>query len=165
MGGPTITAQLKAAASIHTRSVAMTFRLWLPLAAVLSLGGCNDSTEEVTAPGIDAPGGGDAADLNRMEATFASQASFPARCVQLRYVSETGVVKTRQKGNSCTCSQGRPVSVTAVVWKGASQNNVIGKATCIVPIIGTVIVAGPATAVDPGGVLGQLFGLTSFVGG
>jgi len=141
----------------------MRFRLWLPVAALLSFGGCTDSTDKVTAPA--SPGRGDAVDLDRIEANFEAQFSSPARCVQLRYISETGVVKTKQKGNSCTCSQGRPVSVTAVIWKGAYQNNVVGKASCVSSLYGTVVVAGPASAVDPGGTLGQLFGLTSYIGG
>jgi hypothetical protein len=142
----------------------MKFLLWLPITALLLVMGCKDATDEVTAPAVDLPDGGNAMDIERMEANFAAQFSPPARCVQLRYVSETGVVKTRQKGNSCTCSQGQPVSVTALIWKGVPTNNVIGKASCLVPTLGTVVVAGPATAVDPGGVLGALFGLTSFVG-
>ena len=138
--------------------------LLLPMTALLLVMGCKDSTDEVTAPAVDLPDGGNAMDLERIEANFAAQFSPPARCVQLRYITEAGVVNTRQKGNICTCSSGRQVSVTALIWRGAYQNNVIGKASCLVPSIGTVVVAGPATAVDPGGVLGAVFGLTSFVG-
>jgi hypothetical protein len=138
--------------------------LCLPITALLLVMGCNDSSDKVTAPGVDVPNGGDLADVDRIEANFAAQYSPPARCVQLRYISETGVVSTRQKGNNCTCLQGKPVFATAVIWKGAYQNNVIGKASCFGSSYGTVVVAGPATAVDPDGVLGGGVGLSSHVG-
>ena len=129
--------------------------LWLPLTAVLVLG-CNDSPDEVTAPAAEVPYGGSALDLDNVAATPLAQVGLTARCVQLRYVSETGALSTRQRGSSCSCIPGRAVSVTAVIWQGAQANNGIGKAFC-----GGTVVAGPATAVDPAGSLGLLFGVAS----
>jgi hypothetical protein len=134
--------------------------LRLPLAALLVFG-CNDSPDRVTAPTAAVPNGRDEVDLDGIAANLATQAGVTARCVQLRYVTETGVLKTKQKGSNCTCSYPRAVSVTAVIWNGALFNNVIGKASCLMPNIGTVIVAGPATAVDPGG---GAFAIASVVG-
>jgi hypothetical protein len=129
--------------------------LWLPLTAVLVLG-CNDSPDEATAPAAEVPGGGSAVDLDNVAVNLSAQVGLTARCVQLRYVSETGAISTRQRGTSCACLAGRPVSVTAVLWGGAQSNNAIGKAFC-----GGTVVAGPATAVDPAGSLGLLFGIAS----
>lgn len=125
--------------------------LWLPLSALLVFG-CKESRNEVTAPSADAPNGG-AVDLDNIAANMATQAGIAARCVQLRYVSETGVVRYKQRGSGCFCQSGRPVSVTAVIWNGAWTNNTIGRADC-----GGYYVAGPTTAVDPGG---GAFGISS----
>lgn len=129
--------------------------LWLPMTAILLLIGCKDSTDEATAPDVDLPVGSDAVDLDNIAANVATQVGPAARCVQLRYVSETGVVRSRQRGSGCSCQHGRPVSVTAVIWNGVVLNNAIGKASC-----GTTLVAGPATAVDPGG---GIFGIASSI--
>jgi hypothetical protein len=134
--------------------------LRLPLAALLVFG-CNDSTDRVTAPTTAVPNSENEMDLDAVATNLANQVGVATRCVQLRYVTETGVLKTKQKGSSCTCSANRQVSVTAVIWNGVWLNNVIGKATCLVPNLGTVVVAGPATAVDPGS---GAFGIASVVG-
>ena len=130
--------------------------IWLPLTAVLVLG-CNESPDEVTAPAAAMPVGGSEMDLDNV--ANLAQVGLTARCVQLRYVSETGALSTRQRGSSCTCIPGRPVSVTAVIWNGAQVNNAIGNALC-----GGTVVVGPATAVDPAGSLGLLFGIASVWG-
>jgi len=137
--------------------------LWLPLTALLVFG-CNDSSDKVTAPAADLPNGGDEINLDKITANVAAQVGITARCVQLRYVSETGVISNRQRGSSCSCFANRLVSVTAVIWKGAPGNNNIGKAYCTVTT-GSIVVAGPATAVDPAGGLGVLFGIASVGGG
>jgi hypothetical protein len=134
--------------------------LWLPLAALLVLG-CNDSPNKATAPTADVPNGGDAVDLDKVAANVAAQAGNPPRCVQLKYISETGVTRTAKRGTDCSlCAAGRPVIVTAVIWNGAAGNNVIGKAYCK-SRLGSTLVAGPAVAVDRGG---GLFGVASNVG-
>jgi hypothetical protein len=129
----------------------MTSLLWLPLTALLVFG-CKESRNEVTAPMADAPNGG-VVDLDNIAANVAAQVGIAARCVQLRYISETGVVRSKQRGSGCLCQSGRPVSVTAVIWSGAWSNNTIGRADC-----GGYFVAGPTTAVDPGG---GAFGIAS----
>jgi hypothetical protein len=131
------------------------------LMTVLLVTGCNDSTDKVTAPAADSPNGGDAVDLDKMAAGAVSQAAYAPRCVQLTYVSETGVIRTAKGGNDCSvCGSGRPVSVTAAIWNGAAGNNVIGRARCA-SRSGSTIVTGPAVAVDPSG---GLFGVGSNVG-
>jgi hypothetical protein len=126
--------------------------LWFPLTALLVFG-CNDSPDEVTAPAAVAPNGGDELNLDNIPADLMPQVGPATRCVQLRYVSETGAIHTRQRGTNCSCWSGRLISVTAVIWKGARLNNTTGKAYC-----GQDVVAGPATAVDPGG---GAFGIAS----
>ena len=134
--------------------------LWLPLTALLVLG-CNDSPDKTTAPTAGVPNGGDAVDLDKMAANVAAQAAYPPRCVQLKYISETGVTRTAKRGTLCSsCAAGRPVIVTAVIWNGEAGNNVLGKAYCQTRV-GSTLVAGPAVAVDPGG---GLFGVASNVG-
>jgi hypothetical protein len=92
---------------------------------------------------------------------LAGNAGVTARCVQLRYISETGVIRNTQLGAGCSvCAFGRPVSVNATTWNGAFGNNVVGRAYCRTTT-STVLVAGPATAIDPGG---TLFGVASVVG-
>jgi hypothetical protein len=137
--------------------------LWLPLTALLVFG-CNDSSDKVTAPASDLPNGDDEISLDKITTSVAAQVGITARCVQLRYVSETGVISNRQRGSSCSCSANRLVSVTAMIWKGALGNNSIGKAYCTGGI-GSILVAGPATAGDPAGGLGVLFGIASVGGG
>lgn len=127
--------------------------LRLLMTAILLIIGCKDSTDEATAPDVDLPVGSDAVDLDNIAANVATQVGIAARCVQLRYVSETGVVRSKQRGSGCWCQSGRPVSVTAVIWNGVWSNNTIGRADC-----GGYFVAGPTTAVDPGG---GAFGIAS----
>src|SRR5215213_10046241 len=104
--------------------------LWVPIAAVL-LASCNDSTEKVTAPALNLPNSA-YADLDKMAATMVSQAAVAPRCVQLRYISETGVIRSANRGSGCPlCGAGRPASVTAVIWNSAAGNNVIGRARCL----------------------------------
>ena len=118
--------------------------LWLPLTSLLVLG-CNDSPGKVTAPAADVPNGGEV-NLDKLAAN-ASALGPAARCVKIVYLSEANVLRTKQRGTGCSClSGGRQVSVTAVAWNGAAGNNVIGRAYC-----GSTLVAGPATALDPGG--------------
>jgi len=120
--------------------------LWLPLTSLLVLG-CKDSPDKVTAPAADVPNG--EVNLDKIAANAATAAALgpAARCVRIVYLSEANVLRTKQRGTGCSClSGGRQVSVTAVVWNGAAGNNVIGRAYC-----GSTLVAGPATALDPGG--------------
>ena len=129
---------------------------WVPMTALLLVMGCSDSTNEVTAP-ADLPNGGDAVNLDKMAAGMVAQAAVPPRCVQLRYISETGVVRTAKAGTGCSvCALGRPVSVTAVIWNGAARNNAQGRALCTTASGQTIV--GGAVAVDPGG---GLFGVGS----
>ncbi len=131
--------------------------LWLPLTTLLVFG-CHEAADEATAPSKDVPNRASEVNLDDMAANVLTQAGLAARCVQLRYVSETGVTSNLQRGPSCTCSPGRLVSVTAVIWNGAGGNNNLGRAFCGAA---GFAVAGPASAVDP--TIG-VFGVTSIFG-
>jgi hypothetical protein len=138
--------------------------LWLSLAALLVFG-CNDSPDRVTAPAVVVPNGDDV-DVDEIAENLMTQGYVPARCVQVRHVSENGTKKNAAKGD-CTCvtGRGRLVSVTAVIWSGAAGNNVLGNAYCR-QSLGASLIAGPAVAVDPGSSLGvaALIGAVSTTG-
>jgi hypothetical protein len=131
--------------------------LWLPVTALLVFG-CEDAPDKVTAP--DGAAEAEAALASVANADPTLTASGGARCVQLRYTSETGITRTAQRGTGCSCVPGRPVSVTATIWNGAAGNKAIGGAGCTSAAAITTV-AGPAEAVDPGA---GLFGVASSVG-